>query len=139
MLLPGKQISLAKRGLCFNAALSFLSFLVFSAPHRVHHFFEQTSAPQRIAHAESHDHSERNDHNNRSLPGSKPNDCVVLSVAQAAHASLDAAFSLPNLESTADFRDYHRATAIASRHSSPASPRDPAARCQAAEREAAHG
>jgi hypothetical protein len=127
MLPPGKQLSLTRRGLCFSAAFSFLFFLVFSAPHRVHHFFEQTSAPQAAVHLKVHNHSEHTNHSgqNRSLPTSKPGDCAVLSAAQTAHASLVAPFSLPNLERTANFRDYHFATAIPSRHFSLASPRAP--------------
>src|SRR4029453_15614073 len=127
MLPPGKQLSLTRRGLCLSAAFSFLFFLVFSAPHRVHHFFEQTSPPQRVAEVKVHNHSEPTDHDgqDRSLPRSKPGDCAVLSAAQTSHASLVAPFSLPNLERTANFRDYHFATAIPSRHFSLASPRAP--------------
>jgi hypothetical protein len=38
-------------------AVFFLFFLVYSAPHRVHHFFEQI---QPSAHEDAHDHSDSN-------------------------------------------------------------------------------
>lgn len=118
-------MSLPKRGLYFSAALTFLFFLAFSAPHRVHHFFEQ--AKQHVAEVKAHDHSEGTDHSghDRPSPSSKPSDCAVLSVAQTAHASLVTPFSLPHLDRTADFRDHHFAPAIPSRYSSPAAPRAP--------------
>lgn len=129
MMLLGKQLSLTKRGLCLNAAISLLFFLVFSAPHRVHHFFEQTSAPtaDRIIYADAHHHSDGNDRDphDKSQPVSKQSDCIVLSVSQAAHLSLVALFSFPIFEGATVRCDNHRATAIASRHLSPASPRAP--------------
>ena len=129
MIRLGKQLSLASRGLCLNAAISLLFFLVFSAPHRVHHFFEQTAAPSahHIAHGQAHNHSSGNDRDahDPSPPASKRSDCAVLSVAQTAHGSLVALFTLPIFEGAASCRDDHRATTITSRRSSPASPRAP--------------
>lgn len=129
MIRPGKQLSLASRGLCLNAAISLLFFVVFSVPHRVHHFFEQTAAPEahRIAHGHAHDYSNGNgrDAHDPSPPASKRSDCIVLSVAQSAHVSLLALFTLPIFEGAATCRHDHRATTVASRHSSPASPRAP--------------
>jgi hypothetical protein len=52
-------------------AASFLFFLLYSAPHRVHHFFERT-APH--SHDQSHnDHHQPNHHDNSAPNGS---DCV---------------------------------------------------------------
>jgi len=129
MIRLGKQLSLAKRGLCLNAAISLLFFLVFSAPHRVHYFFEQTSSPtaHHIIYADAHNHSDGNDRDphDKSQPVSKKSDCIVLSISQATHLSLVALFSFPIFEGATVRCDNHRATAIASRHSSPASPRAP--------------
>lgn len=87
----------SRRGLFLSVAAAFVSFLAASAPHRVHHFFEQFPAPaeQRVAHAHTHQHGdgERHSHNDHHNPKPKQqNDCVVLSVAQNAHASVVQAF-----------------------------------------------
>src|SRR5687767_670964 len=88
-MIPAKQFASIRRSLCSSAALSFLLFLVFSAPHRVHHVYDQLPSPAAhpVSHAEAHDHS---NHNDRSLPDqpAKANDCIVLAVAQSAHISL---------------------------------------------------
>jgi len=129
MTLLGKQLSLTKRGLCLNAAISLLFFLIFSAPHRVHHFFEQTSTPaaHRVAHGQAHDHFNGNDRDahDQSPPASKQSDCAVLSVAQTAHGSLVALFTLPIFDGAATCRHDHRVTTVVSRHFSLASPRAP--------------
>jgi hypothetical protein len=79
--------------LYFSAAASFLFFLIVSAPHRVHHFFEQipsaetarASQIQVHEHGGSTHHSHDNDRNRRST--TQP-DCVVLSISQNAHAAI---------------------------------------------------
>jgi hypothetical protein len=86
-----------RRGSFLSVAAAFGFFLAASAPHRVHHFFEQFSAPaeQRAAHVHTHEHAdgERHSHHDHHNPQPKQqNDCVVLSVAQNAHASLVHAF-----------------------------------------------
>jgi hypothetical protein len=54
---PHRPVSVIQR--CASAfwAASFLLFLVYSAPHRVHHFFEQI---QPSAHEDGHNHSDSN-------------------------------------------------------------------------------
>jgi hypothetical protein len=79
--------------LFLSVAAAFVFFLAASAPHRVHHFFEQFPAPaeQRVALAHTHEHAadEQHGHHNDHNPLPKQqNDCVVLTVAQNAHASL---------------------------------------------------
>lgn len=125
----GKNFSLVRLGLCLNAAISLFCFLVFSAPHRVHHFFEQTSIPRthHFADEQTHDHSggsEPSQHS-PSPPASKASDCIVLSVAQSAHASVVASFSLPVFGDTDTWCPDPRAAVTAFRLSSPASPRAP--------------
>lgn len=128
MIRAGKQFS-ARRGLCLNAALLLLFFLVFSAPHRVHHFFEQSSPPSadRVAPTQAHDHSNGSDRDgrNQAPPASKHNDCAVLSVTHLAHGALVSLFSLPISQSAATWREDHRGTVLASYHFSLASPRAP--------------
>jgi hypothetical protein len=64
-------------------AASFLFFLLYSAPHRVHHFFEQT-APH--SHDQSHnDHHQPNHHDNSAPSGS---DCVFQVSASRCALSL---------------------------------------------------
>jgi len=94
-----------RRGLFVSVAATFGFFLAASAPHRVHHFFEQFPAPaeQRAARVPTHEHadSERHSHHDHHNPQPKQqNDCVVLSVAQHAHASLDQPFALTAAAST---------------------------------------
>jgi len=128
MMRSGKLFAGSKRGLCWNTALAFLFFLAFSAPHRVHHVYEQlaaSSAPH-IAHAVAHDHFERNDrrpHDNQ--PASKPNDCVVLSVAQSAHLSLVSSFDLPIVATPVSRCADHPVVTIKSFNTTPGSPRAP--------------
>jgi hypothetical protein len=86
---PGKS-SVMRRHLHLSAALSFLLFLIASEPHRVHHFFEQFPNPgTSTAHADEHSDGAQHSHDkDQDRSRSQQNDCVVLSVAQHAHASL---------------------------------------------------
>jgi hypothetical protein len=81
-------------------AAAFGFFLAASAPHRLHHFFEQVpgaghqhaEADHNHAHADGEQHSHHDPHE----PGRKQQpDCVVLSVAKNAHASLVQSFVMP--------------------------------------------
>jgi hypothetical protein len=123
----GKQLSV-RRGLCLNAALSLLFFLVFSAPHRVHHVFERVAIPSATARSAdpAHDHSSGGDRNHHDPgPPASKQDCVVFSVAQAAHGSLVSLITLPVFQNISKWREDHRAATVISCHFSPASPRAP--------------
>jgi hypothetical protein len=101
-----RRVSKLQRGLYLSAAAAFWLFLAASAPHRVHHFFEQfaASAEYHAAHALTDEHTdgERHGHDdhdrNHDQRPSQQNNCVVLSVAQNAHASLVPSFSFSVLE-----------------------------------------
>ena len=127
IMTPGQQFVFFRR-LCCSAAICFLFFLVFSTPHRVHHLHEQLPSPKAhpINHANAHDHA---DHSDRSVPNhqpaAKPNDCVVLSVAQGVHVSLVAPFDLPVFETAAAGRVHHLVLKIKSYSTTPRSPRAP--------------
>ncbi|HEY7715150.1 MAG TPA: hypothetical protein VIE90_11615 [Candidatus Binatia bacterium] len=93
--------SKVKRGLYFSVAAAFWFFLAVSAPHRVHHFFEQVPAASEYPAAEiqSHDHVHGDDHNpadhdrrQRQRP-LQQRDCVILFAAQNAHASVVQSFN----------------------------------------------
>jgi hypothetical protein len=58
------------RGAHALCAASFLFFLLYSTPHRVHHFFEQLEAPNHGAASDHHGKSERRD------PPSSDSNCV---------------------------------------------------------------
>jgi hypothetical protein len=73
-----------RRSPYFICASVFLFFLVYSAPHRVHHFFDQF--PQTHDHGD-HDHSQDNDRDNRSDGDSK---CVFQTSASRCQLSLAA-------------------------------------------------
>jgi hypothetical protein len=121
---PGKQFALTKRGLCWSTAISFLFFLVFSAPHRVHHLYEQLPSP--VAQHVAHDHSDSNDRGaSDNQPASKPTDCVVLSVAQSAHISSVSSFDLPVFETAAARCADHPIVAIKAFNTSAGAPRAP--------------
>lgn len=92
-----RQIATIKRSLCLHAAVLLLFFLLLSAPHRVHHFFDRFAAPQstEIATASVHDHGDsRQDHSPSPAPASQQNDCVILAATQIAHALAASSFDL---------------------------------------------
>src|SRR4030095_9422588 len=62
-------------------AASFLFFLVYSAPHQVHHFFEQS--PNAHHHETGHEHS-HSEHNNRYSTA----DCVCQASVSRCHLGL---------------------------------------------------
>lgn len=97
-----KPVSARVRGLYLSIAAVFGLFLVSSAPHRVHHFFERLPTADHYTFAtHAHDNAEgteRSDSNQHKRPTSQPTDCLVLSVAQNAHASLVQAFSFAPIE-----------------------------------------
>jgi hypothetical protein len=126
---PG-QSSAVRRHLRLGAALSFLLFLIASAPHRVHHFFEQFPSSAESASTRTHEHADGTDHsheNHENRPGrqSQQNDCVVLSVAQHAHASLVQIFSFTVTERIIARDREQSVLAIAAFNSAPCSQRAP--------------
>jgi hypothetical protein len=69
-------------------AAAFLFFVLYSAPHRVHHFFEQgpVAAAQDSNQAWHNDPSGANGHDHeRESPQPKPTDCAAQLAAQNAH------------------------------------------------------
>jgi hypothetical protein len=71
------------RGAYALCAASFLFFLLYSAPHRVHHFFEQFKAANHDAH-DHHSQSERRD------PPSNDSNCVFQVSANSCALGLTA-------------------------------------------------
>jgi hypothetical protein len=79
-------------------AAAFLFLLLYSAPHRVHHFFENASSAKArnpspldvSAHNHDHDH-----HGAPQQPLTNSAGCAVLSLAQNAHAFMPALLTLP--------------------------------------------
>jgi hypothetical protein len=109
-------------------AAAFVFFLAASAPHRVHHFFEQFPAPagQDIAHAHEHADGAHHSHHDHHNPKPKQqNDCVVLSVAQNAHASLVQVFDFAVISSAVVRRGESPTTSVSSFNPSPFSQRAP--------------
>jgi cytidylate kinase len=110
-----------ERGLYLGVAAAFWFFLAASAPHRVHHFFEQFPAPgkQQTAHDHIHQYADGEHHRHdghdrqRGQRPSQQNDCVVLAVVQNAQASIVESFSFAVLES-AVARGIERPAAIPS-------------------------
>jgi hypothetical protein len=73
-----------------GTAVVFTFFLAASAPHRVHHFFEQISFPtDTVEHSHDAEHSAHHDHapshKHRSQP--KPINCPVYSATQHSQLS----------------------------------------------------
>ena len=97
-----KPVSGSVRGLYLSIVAVFGFFLAASAPHRVHHFFEQLpTAKHSVAASETHDHAdgaEHGDSDHHKRPTSQPTDCFVLSVAQNVHASLVQTFTFVAVE-----------------------------------------
>jgi hypothetical protein len=125
----GTETSLFKRSLCLQAALSLFFFLVISAPHRVHHFFDAFQSPsiELGESTETHNHATNNNHENRhkSPPASKPADCFVLSVAQNVHGLSASPLDLPVIEQTFAREDNRSPGIVSSFDPSPCSQRAP--------------
>jgi hypothetical protein len=91
------------RSICALGIVSlFVLFLTASAPHRVHHFFEQLQFPVAHKHSHGHDHDAADtahrhapDHDS---PKPQHSDCVVQSVAQNSHVSSVQLIEVPFLE-----------------------------------------
>jgi hypothetical protein len=118
----------SRRGLFLSVAAAFVFFLAASAPHRVHHFFEQFPAPAEQRAAHTHEHADGSQHSHHDHHNSRPkqqNDCVVLSVAQNAHASLVQAFHFAVIASAMARCGESAVTAVSSFNPSPFSQRAP--------------
>ena len=123
-----RPISKLRRGLYLSLTATFWFFIAAAAPHRVHHFFEQFPASLQVQtqgysgseHKSHHDHDRRQD----KRPSQQPN-CVVLSVAQNAHASLVQLYSLAVLECALARHDAHPIVTALSFNPAPFSQRAP--------------
>jgi hypothetical protein len=73
----------------FLLAFAFFFFVVSSAPHRVHHFFQESlpAQPNTVSclDCDNSAHKAGHGHNGPKAPGTNPADCAVLSLAQNAH------------------------------------------------------
>jgi hypothetical protein len=118
-----------QRAFSLSVAAAFWVFLVVSAPHRVHHFFEQFPATeQRVGHAHAHAHADGSQHRHHDHHDSRPkqqNDCVVLTVAQNVHASLVQVFDFAVIASAVARYGESLVTAVSSFNPSPFSQRAP--------------
>jgi hypothetical protein len=74
-----RRISLITRSVSVFCAASFLFFLLYSAPHRVHHFFDQVQPADH----HSDDHRGKSDHHQKPAGDS---DCVFQ--ASASHCAI---------------------------------------------------
>ena len=90
------------RSICAVGIISlFVLFLTASAPHRVHHIFEQPPpVAQKHFHGHDHeandkDHSRGHDHDS---PKPQHSDCALQSVAQNTHISYAQLIEVPFLE-----------------------------------------
>jgi hypothetical protein len=90
------------RSICASGIVSlFVLFLTVSAPHRVHHIFEQPPpVAQKYFHGHDHeagdkDHSRGHDHES---PNPRHSDCALQSVAQNTHISSAQLIEVPFLE-----------------------------------------
>jgi hypothetical protein len=83
------------RSICGLGIVSlFVLFLTASAPHRVHHFFEQSQFP--VAH--DHDAADKPHSHGQDSPKPQQSDCAVQSVAQNSHISSVQLIAVPFLE-----------------------------------------
>jgi hypothetical protein len=124
-----KPVSASVRGLYLSIVAAFGFFLAASAPHRVHHFFEQFPAAEHsVAAEQTHDHTDTTEHSHsdhHKRPTSKPADCFVLSVAQNAHASLVQTFAFVAVEHAVTHQVDPAITEASSFNPSPFSQRAP--------------
>ena len=125
----GNKIAALTKALHFASALALLFFLIASAPHRVHHFFERQALPEDLhdAQAASHDHDgeQRHDHEQKPAPASQASDCVVLSVAQHSHAAAVQQFEIALISYLSHQRQEPQLVAASVFNFSPCSQRAP--------------
>lgn len=126
----GRSFSKLQRRLCLSAAAAFGFFPTASAPHRVHHVFEQLSASSTaIAAPDEHAALGHPGPDHRQRDGGKtppqPNDCAVLSLAQNAHVSVVQSFSLVIFDSAVTDLQETRPLVVSSFNSAPRSQRAP--------------
>jgi hypothetical protein len=69
----------------FGTAILFVIFLVASAPHRVHHLFEEASASSEHGHSHHAAPSSDSGHEPHPQSRSQQADCALQSLAQNAH------------------------------------------------------
>jgi hypothetical protein len=81
---PSHSFSQALRVACALCAAALLFFLVYSAPHRVHHIFEQA---EMASHRSEHDHHGRSERNETS---SNNSDCAFQTTATRCAIGLSA-------------------------------------------------
>jgi hypothetical protein len=119
------KIAPSIRGLHLHVAASFFFFLVVSAPHRVHHFFEQGPFAPRSGAAHSHDAGDEGHDHQRAPQGTGEVDCTVQSLAQNAHAAAAPLIALPFERSVHARIDHPAFKRAASFNPSPFSQRAP--------------
>jgi len=97
-----KLNSASMRGLYLSIVVAFSFFLASSAPHRVHHLFDQYPAADTATAAKhAHDHSqggEQPDHHHHKRRNPQSTDCFVLTLAENVHASVVQSFSFTPVE-----------------------------------------
>jgi hypothetical protein len=117
------------RSLAIYAAVSLLSFLAASAPHRVHHFFDRSiatpsqsaAAPRAHVHADGEEHS----HAPQPAPTNGASDCTLLLAAQHSHSLISAASDWRSFEFVVAAQLVTAVRPIASFNASPNSQRAP--------------
>lgn len=109
-----KQTCLQKPGLALITGWFFVLLLVSSAPHRVHHAFEDLRFSQKSnadaatsseGHTHAHDNSEHDNHGHEhNSGGSTKADCVTQAVAQNFHFASAQATEVSYLELESETR-----------------------------------
>jgi hypothetical protein len=78
--------------------IAFVFFVLYSAPHRVHHFFEPLAPAQNGAAVHHGNRAPKDAHGHDRIPqapGTNTTDCAVQSLAQNAQASTPPLIELP--------------------------------------------
>jgi hypothetical protein len=124
-----KKISAYTPALRLGAVAAFLLFLIISAPHRVHHFFEQFPASEEsdAAHVVADEHADDHPHDREHKParGSQQTDCVVLATAQHSHAAAVQPFEVQFVQRFVTYALDSRLTSALKFDPSPCSQRAP--------------
>jgi hypothetical protein len=113
---------------CVAVAAAFLFFVLYSAPHRVHHFFEQrpVAAAQDNNQAWHGDPSAANGHDHeREPPQPKPTDCAAQLAAQNTHLAALPLIEFPFAKFTSTAVEPHAVARASSFNPSPYSQRAP--------------
>jgi hypothetical protein len=117
----------SRSSVALGTAALFAFFLAASAPHRVHHFFEQISFPKEPVEHSGDEHSahHRHDHSQKHHPQPQPINCPVYSATQHSQLSIVQAVQITFVQTLITRRAHRPVVRLLIAKTSPFSQRAP--------------